>query len=246
MRTLSMVLAAALVTAVPTAVVAGPAHAKPPKPKAELVTKQPAAKFGSGKVAAGALVKNRGNKKAAASVASFYLSTDTRLSSNDTALGTARVGKLKAKKFKQVTGVFTVPASVSAGAYHVVVCADSGRAVKERKESNNCKGTKGTIQVTSTGPPTGAKVTISWTVAPLPLPGAVTGVASNGSCTTDPITGSGSCVVTAGVGTVTLTALPLLFQSWSGATCNGTPTANVMAFASPATDKACTATYGVI
>ena len=76
MRKLSLALVAALATAVPAAVVAGPAHAKPPKPQAELVTKQPAAKFGSGKVSAGAFVKNRGNKKAEASVATFYLSTD--------------------------------------------------------------------------------------------------------------------------------------------------------------------------
>ena len=97
------------------------------------MTKQPAAKFGSGKVSAGAFVKNRGNKKAAASVATFYLSTDTKQSSDDKALGTAKVGKIKPKKFKQVSGIFAVPASVAAGTYHVVVCADSGRAVKERK-----------------------------------------------------------------------------------------------------------------
>ena len=120
MRKLSLVLIAALATAVPTAVVAGPAHAKPPKPKAELVTKQPAAKFGSGKISAGAFVKNRGNKKAKASVATFYLSTDKALSSNDKALGTARVGKIKPKKFKQVSGVFAVPASVATGTYDVV------------------------------------------------------------------------------------------------------------------------------
>ena len=165
MRTLSLVLVAALATAVPTAVVAGPAHAKPPKPKAELVTKQPAAKFGSGKISAGAFVKNRGNKKAKASVATFYLSTDKALSSNDKALGTARVGKIKPKKFKQVSGVFAVPASVATGTYHVVVCADTGRAVKERKESNNCKGSKGTVAVTATGPP--RQVTISYAVSPV-------------------------------------------------------------------------------
>ncbi len=162
---LSLVLIAALATAVPTAVVAGPAHAKPPKPKAELVTKQPAAKFGSGKISAGAFVKNRGNKKAKASVATFYLSTDKTLSSNDKALGTARVGKIKPKKFKQVSGIFPVPASVATGTYHVVVCADTGRAVKERKESNNCKGSKGTVAVTATGPP--KQVTISYAVSPI-------------------------------------------------------------------------------
>jgi hypothetical protein len=134
---------------------------------------------------------------------------------------------------------------VTAGTYHVVVCADSGRAVKERKEGNNCKGSKGTVTVTGSG----KQVTISYVVAPLQLllVGRVTGSASNGSCTTDLVTGGGSCVVAAGVGTVTLTAAPLLllpFASWSGATCDGTPAANVMTFAAPASDKACTATFG--
>ena len=244
MRKLSLVLVVALATAVPTAVVAAPTHAKPPKPKAELVTKPPVAKFGSGKVSAGAFVKNRGNKKAKASVATFYLSTDTKLSSGDKALGTAPVGKLKPKKFKQVSGLFAVPASVATGSYHVVVCADTGRAVKERKEDNNCKGSKGTVTVTGTG--SGQQVTISYAVSPSsPAGGSVTGSATNGTCTNDPLTGGGSCVVAAGVGTVTLTAgsaarLPP-FESWTGVTCDGTPAANVMTFAAPASDKACTA-----
>jgi hypothetical protein len=242
MRNLSLLLVAALSTTALAVMVAPPAHAKPPKPKAELVTKGTAAATGSGKVSAGALVKNKGNKKAKASVATFYLSTDARLSNDDRALGTAPVGKIKPKASKQVSGIFPVPTSVTTGTYHVVVCADSGRAVKERKEDNNCKGSKGTVQVTSTAPP--KQVTISWAIAPveLVLVGSVTGVASNGTCSSDPLTGAGSCVVTAGVGTVTLTATPL-FQSWSGTTCNGTPTANVMAFASPTTDKACTANF---
>jgi hypothetical protein len=247
MRKLSLLLVAALSTTALAVVVAAPAHAKPPEPKAELVTKGTAAATGSGKVSAGALVKNKGNKKAEASVATFYLSTDATLSSDDKALGTAGVGKIKPKASKQVSGIFPVPPSATTGTYHVVVCADSGHAVKERKEDNNCKGSKGTINVTSAGPPTGTKVTISWAIAPAPLLGSVSGVASNGTCSSDPLTGAGSCVVTAGIGTVTLTATALLsFEGWSGTTCNGTPTANVMAFASPATDKACTATFGVI
>ena len=97
-------------------------------------------------------------------MATFYLSTDTKQSSDDKALGTAGVGKLKPKKFKQVSGIFAVPASVTTGTYHVVVCADTGRAVKERKESNNCKGSKGTVAVTATGPP--KQVTISYAARP--------------------------------------------------------------------------------
>jgi hypothetical protein len=247
MRKLSLLLVAALSTAALGVGVSAPAHAKLSRPKAELVTKQPAAKFGSGKISAGAFVKNRGNKKARASVAAFYLSTDATQSSNDTALGTARVGKIKPKKFKQVSGIFAVPASVPAGTYHVVVCADAGHAVKERKENNNCKGTKGTVTVTATGPP--KKVTITYAVAPInaSLVGSVHGSATNGTCTDDPLTGGGSCVVTAGVGSVTLTASPLVlpvFKGWTGTGC--TSAANPLALTNPSTNIACTATFGLI
>ena len=248
MRKLSLVLVAALSTATLGVVaVSTPAHAKPARPKAELVTKQPAAKYGSGKVSAGAFVKNRGNKKAAATVATFYLSTDTKQSSDDKALGTAGVGKLKPKKFKQVSGIFAVPASVTTGTYHVVVCADTGHAVKERKESNNCKGSKGTVAVTATGPP--KQVTISYAVSPveLTLVGSVTGSATNGTCTNDTVTGGGSCVVTAGVGSVTLTGTALLFpvfKGWTGTGC--TSATNPLVLTAPTSNIACTATFGLI
>ena len=54
-------------------------------------------------------------------------------------------------------------------------------------------------------------MTISYAVSPVQvtLVGSVTGTATNGTCTNDPLTGGGSCVVTAGVGSVTLTASPL-------------------------------------
>jgi CARDB len=341
MRKLTPILVAVLATAVP-AVTASAVQAKPAKPRAELVTKNVSAAIVSGKVTAHATVKNKGNKTAGASQAAFYLSTDTRQSGDDTAIGTARVGKLKPKKSKPVSGTFVVPASVPAGAYYVVVCADSGRAVKERKEANNCKGSTGTVEVTATGPgtpgsvtvsatagtggtvapsaitggscatnsctfpsgtgtvtftpspdsgyrfgawtgatctgyTTGAgnkitftntgtsractatfvkQVTISWVLSPaIPqVPGVtatVTGVASNGSCTApSTLTGAGSCLVDAGVGTVTLTAanglIPIpSFSGWSGATCDGTADApsKTMTFTAPASDKACTATF---
>jgi hypothetical protein len=332
MRKLCLVLVAALSTTALGVVVAAPAQAKPPRPKAELVTKQVSASILSGKVSAGATVKNKGNKLAAASVASFSLSADGKASADDTVLGTAPVGKIKPKKSKPASGSFAITASVVPGTYRVLVCADSGGAVKERKETNNCKASKSTVQVTGatsgpvtvsattsaggtvatsgvsggtcaansctfptvgtgtvtftptadggyrfgawsgascTGFTTGAggaitftnptsnkactatfvqQVTISYTAAPLPALGTVSGVATHGTCTaTTLLTATGSCVVDAGVGTVTLTATAVVpipgFTGWSGATCNGTAAANVMTFTAPATDKACTASF---
>ncbi len=246
MRKLCLVLVAALTAATVGVVVSPPAHAKPPRTKAELVTKKVSALLDSGKVIAGATVKNKGNKLAGASVATFYLSSDTAKSGDDTALGTAPVHKIKRKKSKPVSGTFAVPASVAPGTYHVVVCADSGGAVRERKESNNCKGSPGTVVVkpTGPGPGPGGQVTISYAVSPLggPLTGSVTGAASNGTCTNNPVTGGGSCVVEAGVGTVTLTATGVLvwhFHDWSGPSC--VSLANPLVLTNPSADITCTA-----
>jgi hypothetical protein len=247
MRKLSLVLVAALATTALGVVVSAPAHAKPPRPKAELVTKQVSASLVAGKVTAVATVKNKGNKLAAASVAAFYLSADRAQGDDDTTLGTAPVRKIKPKKSKPVTGTFAIPASVIPGTYHVVVCADSGGAVRERKETNNCKASKDTVAVTGTGGPgPGSQVTISYAVSPVQvlLVGSVTGSATNGACTDNPVTGGGSCVVEAGVGTVTLTATKFLllnFHDWSGASC--VSLANPLVLTNPSADITCTANF---
>ena len=238
MRKLSLLVVAALSTTALGVVVTAPAHAKPPRPKAELVTKKVTASLVSAKVEAGATVKNKGNKLAGPSVATFYLSADAKQSSDDTPLGAAPVGKIKPKKSKPVNGTFAILASVVPGAYHVVVCADSGGAVKERKETNNCKGSKGTIQVTG---PTSGPVTVSATAS------------TGGTVAASSITG-GSCVATActfpTVGTGTVTFTPTVtpgyrFGAWGGATCTGFTTGpgGAITFTNPTSNKACTATF---
>ena len=216
---------------------AAPAHAKPPKPMAELVTKQVTASYSSGKVTAGASVKNKGNKKAPASVATFFLSVDAKQSVDDTRLGTAPVGKIKPKRSKPVGGTFVVPSSVAPGSYHVVVCADSGAAVVERKETNNCKGSKATLaMVAPTGP-----ITVAATAG------------SGGTVAVSGVTGA-SCAVTTctfptpGTGTVTFTPTAssgYRFSAWAGTTCTGhtSGSGDAITFTNPTSDKACTATF---
>ena len=330
MRTLTLFVVATLATAVPAVAASDLAAAKPAKPKADLVTKAVSASLAAGKVSVLATVKNKGTKKAPSTEARFYLSANGSLDSSDTVLGTASVAKIRPKKAKPAIGTFTVP-SVAAGSYHVVICADSAGAVKERKETNNCSASSGTVSITGTGggpstgpvtvsatagtggtvaasgvtggscaattctlttPGTGTvtftptpgagyrfgawtgatctgysagagnaitfadptsdkactatfvkQVTITFAGPPLGAGGSVAGSASNGSCTTaDVLTGTGTCTVDAGVGTVTLTATPvILFKlgSWSAiapAVCDGTPSGNTMAFTAPATD----------
>jgi hypothetical protein len=120
---------------------------------------------------------------------------------------------------------------------------------------SGCTGFTGTAAITFTNPAESKdctatfvkQVTISWGVAPLgSLGGSVSGVASNGTCTgSNPITGAGSCVVDAGVGTVTLTASAILpFKGWTGAGCASL--ANPLVLAGPSADLTCTATFGIL
>jgi hypothetical protein len=174
----------------------------------------------------------------------FYLSRDRQQSSDDKTLGSTTVGKIKPKRFKTATGIFNLPAGLAAGSYYVVACADSGHVVRERKEDNNCKGAEKAVQIAAT---TNKQVTVTYSSSvPLGLVGSVTGTATGGTCTDDPVTGGGSCVVAAVTGTVRLTAstplppLVLHFSGWSGS-CTGTT--NPYTLSNLSADAACTATF---
>jgi hypothetical protein len=246
MRRLSLLVVAALAVGTPAAV-ALPAHAKPPKPKAELVAKKVAAATSSTRISVGTAVKNKGTKKAPRSTVTFYLSRDRKLSSDDRTVGSTAVGKIKPKRFKTTTGVFNLPAGLTAGSYFVVACADSGHVVKERKEDNDCKGAVAPVQVAGTTNP-GQQVTVTYSSSvPVGLVGSVTGTATGGTCTNDPVSGGGSCVVAATTGTVTLTATPavaalLHFASWSGS-CTGTT--NPYVLSNLTANASCTATFAL-
>ena len=125
---------------------------------------------------------------------------------------------------------------------------------------SGCTGFTGTTAITFTNPTASQdctagfvrQVTINWTVVPLVpvvgLGGTVTGVASHGSCTaSNPLNGSGSCLVDAGVGTVTLLASPLLlptFKGWTGAGCASLT--NPLVLTSPNAGLTCTASFGLL
>jgi hypothetical protein len=137
------------------------AVAEPHKPKPDLVTNDVSATMSSGSLAVSATVTNKGRKKAHASVAGVYLSTDTAQSAGDLLLGTLPTPKLKPRKKTTVSGTPSVPSTVAPGTYYAVVCADSEHKVKEKKEGNNCAASEGTMTIAG-GTPGGPKVTVSW------------------------------------------------------------------------------------
>jgi hypothetical protein len=128
------------------------ATAKPAPPKPDLVTSDVVPALTGSTLAVYATVKNKGKKKAKANTAAFHLSTDPVLDPGDVLLGTAAVPKLKPKKQVTIYPFLTVPGSVPAGSYYVVVCADSEGKVKEKKETNNCAVSPGSVTI---APPVG-------------------------------------------------------------------------------------------
>jgi hypothetical protein len=93
---------------------------------------------------------NLGARTAPKSKTSFYLSTDFKRSGADARLGDRKVEKLKPKKKSSAKTQLTLPASTPPGTYVLIACADSGGAVKERGETNNCRASGG-LAVSSGG-----------------------------------------------------------------------------------------------
>ena len=129
------------------------ATAKPAPPKPDLRTSDVVPVLTGSTLAVYATITNKGKKKAKASTAAFYLSTDATHGAGDVLLGTGAVPKLKPKKLKTIYPFLPVPSTVPAGSYRVIVCADSALKVTEKKETNNCAASPGVVTVSSSTPP---------------------------------------------------------------------------------------------
>ena len=92
--------------------------------------------------------KNQGTVTATASATRYYLSTDQQKGGGDVLLsGTRSVSSLNAGQSASGNVNVTIPATTPAGTYYVVACADDAGAVTEGDETNNCKGSAGTVVV---------------------------------------------------------------------------------------------------
>jgi hypothetical protein len=247
MRTLRVLVVLTSLAVLTTLLGAGSALGSRDRSRPELVAKDVTGSVSGDRITASAGVKNKGAHKARKSHTTFLLSRDAMVSSEDLVLGTAGTVKIRPKRSKTSSGSFAVPASAD-GSYRLIACADSGRKVKERKEGNNCKASRGTVVVAR-------KVTITWSVAgglPPALQGNVTPSVVGGTCTAPAATGS--CTVTAGASALTLTAggeMPavLTFMSWgpaSGGACPGVTSGmkgEVLTLIDPTGDESCLATF---
>lgn len=233
-----------------------PSTAAEAKKLPDLRVKDVAAKLTGRQVALSATVRNKGSKKAAASVTTFRLSKDAAVGADDLVLATVATPRLRPKAKSKVAGTAALPATVPAGTYRVLACADGAAKVEEKRESDNCAASQPVVLAPSTTtPPSSGQVTIRWRTVALAgvLPyGPVTATATAGTCTATGATGS--CTVPAGAATVTLTAGGLLppvitFSGWFGdlgASCAGTSSGPVRTIVDPVFDQSCVGGYAVL
>ena len=97
----------------------------------------PAIAGSGGSISVTDTTKNQGASPAAASVTSFYLSTNTTIDATDTLIGSRPVSALTAGGSETVTTPLQIPAEAAAGTYYIVARADGNGSVAEPIETNN-------------------------------------------------------------------------------------------------------------
>jgi subtilase family serine protease len=93
--------------------------------------------------------QNAGTGGAPTSSTRYYLSTNTLHDAGDVLLSGVRVvPALGAAAVSSGSVTVTIPATTAVGAYYLLACADDLGAIPETNESNNCRASAGTVQVT--------------------------------------------------------------------------------------------------
>ena len=94
-------------------------------------------------------VLNQGAVAAGASMTRYYLSADQVKDGNDRLLtGTRAVPALGPSATSTGTVNVSVPSNMALGAYYLIACADNTTIVTESDETNNCRVSATTVQVT--------------------------------------------------------------------------------------------------
>jgi subtilase family serine protease len=94
------------------------------------------------------ITSNVGAASAGASTTRYYLSLDTVRDGADVLLVGARaIPPLNPNAVSTVTVTVTIPSGTPAGAYFLLACADDLAAVNETNETNNCRASTRTTQL---------------------------------------------------------------------------------------------------
>jgi subtilisin family serine protease len=93
--------------------------------------------------------QNAGTGGAPASTTRYYLSSNAVRDAGDVLLsGVRAVPALGAGAVSTGSVTATIPANTAVGPYYLLACADDTAAIPETNESNNCRASTGTVQVT--------------------------------------------------------------------------------------------------
>lgn len=124
-------------------------------------------------VTVSAVVKNQGNDQSSATTLRYYISTDSTITTGDSALGTDSISLLNSNETSAQSDNFSAPSQ--AGAYYLGACVDT--VSNELSTTNNCSaGVRLTVtttnpdlvvqspSVSSTTPEPGESITLSSTV----------------------------------------------------------------------------------
>ena len=94
------------------------------------------------------ITSNVGAASAGASTTRYYLSLDTVRDGSDVLLvGTRSIPPLSPNAFSTVAVTVTIPSGTPAGVYFLLACADDLAAVNETNETNNCRTSARTTQL---------------------------------------------------------------------------------------------------
>ena len=126
-----MALAVALLALPATAV--GKARARP---RPDLQVSSGAVAVANGKLAGSFVVRNGGSRRAGASTAALTAAAGR---SRRVVIKRFEVDALRRSATRRVSVSLAVPRALAAGSFELRVCADSGGAVPERSETNNCR-----------------------------------------------------------------------------------------------------------
>jgi predicted esterase len=136
-------LAAALL-ALPAVAAAKPHHGA--RPRADLTVASGTVAPAKGKLAGSFVVRNGGSRRAGASTASLTAAARGR---SVVVVKRFPLHALKRSATQRVTVSLAVPATLAPGTFDLRACADSGGAIRERSETNNCR-TVGRLRITPT------------------------------------------------------------------------------------------------
>jgi hypothetical protein len=91
-------------------------------------------------------IENAGTRTSARSRTRYWLSRDERRG-QDVRMRAVRIPRIGAGDGYDLTAKLHVPATAKPGSYHVLACADSGGAVSEQREGNNCRASADTVRI---------------------------------------------------------------------------------------------------